>query len=152
MALTLRSSPSIPFQNWANLAARGALPAKDAVVLDGKAWIGHHIAPEIPGGLCRVKLSMSSKDRTDPLFDLVWFDADGAILNRVSGAAQGRLDYQASIYAAVPPHAKHGWVYLREWQQKPIEMKRASVTFWKSQTAAATARRNNPSSETIGVQ
>ena len=72
-----------------------AAAAKDAVVLDGKAWIGHHIDPKIPGGLCRVGLSMSSKDRTDPLFDLVWFDADGKLLNRVSGAAQGRLNYQA---------------------------------------------------------
>jgi hypothetical protein len=147
-----RWNPSIPFQDWTNLAANRALPAKDAVVLDGKARIGHHIDPEIPGGLCRVGLSMSSKNRTDPLFDLVWFDADGKLLNCVSGAAQGRSDYQASIYAAVPPQAKHGWVYLREWQQKPIELKRASVTFWKSQTAVATARRNNPSSETTGVR
>ena len=69
--------PSDARAHWVNLAKRRRdSPAKDAIAVTGRAWIGHRLEPEIPGGLCRVNLDLWSSEPTDPLMEITWYDAE----------------------------------------------------------------------------
>jgi hypothetical protein len=143
-----------PSKHWVNLttAAPATSPAKGTIAVTGAAWIGHHLDPEIPGGICCVSLGLWSNEHTDPVMEITWYDAKGNLLSRANGAGSGKSDFEAWLYSAVPANAKCGWVYLREWKQRPIHLKRAAVTFWKPSTASAAARRDKPDDETKGVR
>jgi hypothetical protein len=146
-----------PAENWVNLttAAAATSLAKEAIALTGAAWIGHRLEPEIPGGICRVSLAFWSNELTDPLMEITWYDAKGKLLSRVNGAGCGKSDFAAWLCSSVPASAKWGWLYLREWRQKPIHLKRATVTYWLPSTAsamAAVARHDKPDDETKGVR
>ena len=143
-----------PSKHWVNLttAAPATSPAKGTIAVTGAAWIGHRLDPEIPGGICCVSLGLWSNEHTDPVMEITWYDAKGNLLSRANGAGSGKSDLGAWLYSSVPANAKCGWVYLREWKQRPIHLKRAAVTFWKPSTASAVARRDKPDDETKGVR
>jgi len=132
-------TPFDPSKDWVNLttAAAATRPAKETIAVAGAAWIGHRLDPEIPGGICRVSLGLWSSQPTDPMMEITWYDAKGNLLSRVIGTSYGKSDFQTWLCSSVPPNAKNGWIYLREWKQKPIHLKRGTVTFWTPQTASA---------------
>ena len=147
-------TPLDPAEHWVNLttAAAATSLAKEAIAMTGAAWIGHRLEPEIPGGICRVSLGFWSNELADPLMEITWYDAKGKLLSRVNGAGSGESDFGAWLCSSVPASAKWGWVYLREWKQRPIHLKRATVTYWKPSTASAVARHDKPDDETKGVR
>ncbi len=99
-------SPSHHFQQWVNMSKEAATPVKQAILLKGETRLGHRIESGSPGDLCRVNLAFSSKGPTDPLFDILWYDANDNLVGRTNGAAHGKSAYRAWLYAAVPPKAK----------------------------------------------
>ncbi len=142
-----------PAKNWVNLAPHAAAtPAKGAIALTGEAWIGHRLKPTVPGGICRVDLNLWSPNSTDPVMEITWYDAKGRLISRISGAGYGQSAFRAWICALVPADAKSGWIYLREWQRKPLRLNHAGVTFWKPPTPPAVARREKPEHRAGAVQ
>ena len=77
-----------------------------AVAVTGREGIGYDLRPQSPGGMCRVKLDLSSDGNTGPLLEIVWRDAQGNVAGRTSVAAQGKSDYAACVYSPVPPGAR----------------------------------------------
>jgi len=156
---TVLERPDMPWsladvrRHWINLTKEAATsPSKQTIAVKSGAWIGHRLEAESPGGLCCVKLDFWSDEPTDPLMEITWYDAEGNLLSRTNGAASGQSNYAAWVYAIVPPNAKSGWVYLREWRKEPIHLKSGAVTFWKPPTAPATARHDKPYDKARGVR
>lgn len=145
--------PTARLEHWANLNSAPAQVDNGSLCLKDDAWIAHRIDPVAPNGLCRVSFHISSDMVTDPLFELSWVDEKGNVLSRVNGAAQGVSGYQARLFTVTPPKAKHGWIYLRELQHKPLRLDRVSVSLWKpSATPAETQRDKTTAAKPTGVR
>ncbi len=112
-----------------------------AVAVTGQAGTGYRLRPESPGGLCRVKIDVSSVGATGPLLEIVWRDAQGNVAGHTSACTQGKSDYAACLYSPVPPNARTGRIEVREPGGLPLRLTRAEVTYWRPATAAETARR-----------
>jgi hypothetical protein len=101
-----------------------------SIALRGRQQLRRRIQPEIVGGLCRVKLGIRSKERTNPAMELIWYDAKGTVLDRTAAFAYGEADYEAWYYATVPPKAKFGWLLLSEAKGQPMRLVRGEIVFW----------------------
>ena len=124
--------PSAALDGWVNLTENAAASlAEGAIAVNKGAWIGHRLPLEICGGLYRVDLDIWSNEPVDPLLEITWYDAEGNLLGRTHGAAHGKSDQKLWIYSVAPLGAKTGWVYLREWKQRPFCLKRAAAVSWK---------------------
>jgi hypothetical protein len=123
--------------HWVNLTTDSASsPGDGAIVLKGQERIGHRLQPECRGGLCKVEAHLWSQEPTFPLLQIVWYDAAGNLAGRMCGGFRGKSDYEACLYAPVPPGAEVGWVHLWEWKGAPMSLKHAAVKYWQGMRGA----------------
>jgi hypothetical protein len=126
---------------WINLSGDAATdPASKTVTVTPDRQIAHCLPPPSEGRICKVRFDLCSKEYTYPLADIAWYDAEGKVLDHVTGAGYGRADYPFQVYSRVPPGAKAGWVRLRAWQS-PLELKGGSVAYWSLAAPANVACR-----------
>ncbi len=140
--------------HWVNMEKNKAVGLADGTILvNDREWIGHRIEPAIAGNLCKMQLDLWSEKNTSAMFEVVWYDAKGAILSRVAAGASGTANYDGKIFTTVPPNAKAGWLWLRAWKV-PVHLKQASVVFMQSPPAAEVrqSQRHSQTTDARGVQ
>jgi hypothetical protein len=117
-------------------------PMRDSLVVTPDKQIGHSLPPQSEGRMCRVLLNVCSKEFTYPVLEVLWYGADGAVIERVKGEGYGKSDYKVCVYSQVPPGAKAGWVHLGAWKGPPVQLKQGAVEYWSLAAPASIARRS----------